>query len=131
MGCERFQVFVAQVGRRLASDHRLITEVSASIIATNPDLLADAIDDGPLTPRSPSAEVRPFTAKAVLASNCQAHHHRRRMTAMPDLFSIASEEAQGRRLQMLRTAFGPAIASLQLSARHRSHGEPRWPPAVR
>ena len=30
---------------------------------------------------------------------------------MPDLFSIASEEAQGRRLQMLRTAFGPAIAA--------------------
>ena len=30
---------------------------------------------------------------------------------MPDLFSIASEEAQSRRLQMLRTAFGPAIAA--------------------
>jgi P-type conjugative transfer ATPase TrbB len=33
------------------------------------------------------------------------------MTVMPDLFSVASEEAQGRRLQMLRTAFGPAIAT--------------------
>jgi type IV secretion system protein VirB11 len=33
------------------------------------------------------------------------------MTAMADLFSIAAEEAQGRRLQMLRTAFGPAIAA--------------------
>jgi len=31
--------------------------------------------------------------------------------AMADLFSIASEEARGRRLQMLRTAFGPAIAA--------------------
>jgi type IV secretion system protein TrbB len=30
---------------------------------------------------------------------------------MPDLFSFASQEAQGRRRQMLRTAFGPAIAA--------------------
>jgi type IV secretion system protein VirB11 len=33
------------------------------------------------------------------------------MTAMADLLAIASEEARGRRLQMLRTAFGPAIAA--------------------
>jgi hypothetical protein len=59
IGRERFQVFVAQVGRRLAGDHRLITEVLQSIVATNPDLLADAIDDGPLKPRATSAEIGP------------------------------------------------------------------------
>ena len=72
LGRERFQVFVAQVGRRLASDHRLITEVLESILATNPDLLAAAIDDDPLKSRSPAAEARPLTAKAVPASNGQA-----------------------------------------------------------
>jgi hypothetical protein len=72
LGRERFQVFVAQVGRRLASDHRLITEVLESILATNPDLLAAAIDDDPLKFRSPAAEVWPLTAKAVPAANGQA-----------------------------------------------------------
>jgi hypothetical protein len=71
LGRERFQVFVAQVGRRLATDHRLISEVLESIVATNPDLLADAIDDGPLKPRSTGAEVRPLTAKSVPSSNGQ------------------------------------------------------------
>jgi type IV secretion system protein VirB11 len=37
---------------------------------------------------------------------------RRRAAAMPDLFAHAgAEEAEGRRRQMLRTAFGPAIAA--------------------
>ena len=30
---------------------------------------------------------------------------------MADLFSLAAEQAQGRRRQMLRTAFGPTIAA--------------------
>jgi hypothetical protein len=39
-------------------------------------------------------------------------HPRGRATAMGDLFSLpAAEEAQGRRRQMLRTAFGPTIAA--------------------
>jgi hypothetical protein len=72
LGRERFRVFVAQVGRRLAGDHRLITEVLESIVATNPDLLADAIDDGLVKSRSPGAEIRPFEAKPTSASNGQA-----------------------------------------------------------
>ena len=71
LGSERFQVFVAQVGRRLASDHRLITEVLESIVATNPNLLADAVDDGPLRSLSSAAEARP-PASPVSASNGQA-----------------------------------------------------------
>lgn len=72
LGRERFQVFVAQVGRRLASDHRLITEVLESIVATNPDLLADAIDDGLVKARSPGAGIRPFEANSDPKSNGQA-----------------------------------------------------------
>jgi hypothetical protein len=48
LGRERFQVFVAQVGRRLATDHRLVSEVLETIAANNPDLFATAADDAPL-----------------------------------------------------------------------------------
>jgi predicted transcriptional regulator len=51
LGKERFQVFVAQVGRRLAGDHRLVSEVLESIAADNPDLFATATDDAPLKSR--------------------------------------------------------------------------------
>jgi hypothetical protein len=72
VGRERFQVFVAQVGRRLAGDHRLITEVLESIVATNPNLLADAVDDGPLRSLSSAVEFRPPTTSPASASNGQA-----------------------------------------------------------
>lgn len=67
IGRQRFETFVAQVGRRLASDQRLVSEVLESIVANNPDLLAAAIDDAPSPPRSretsPGGEVRPFPSK--------------------------------------------------------------------
>jgi len=59
LGRERFQVFVAQIGRRLASDHRLVSEVLEKIADTNPDLFATASDDAPLKnrpPQSPTSE---------------------------------------------------------------------------
>ena len=40
LGRERFEVFVAQVGRRLASDQRLVSEVLETIVDSNPDLFA-------------------------------------------------------------------------------------------
>ncbi len=46
VGRQRFEVFVAQVGRRLASDNRLVSEVLESIAAHNPDLFGAALDDG-------------------------------------------------------------------------------------
>lgn len=45
VGRERFQVFVAQVGRRLGSDRRLVSEVLESIVAENPGLFASAATD--------------------------------------------------------------------------------------
>ena len=51
LGKERFQVFVAQIGRRLASDRRLVSEVLESIAAHSPDLLATIGEDVPLKVR--------------------------------------------------------------------------------
>jgi predicted DNA-binding protein len=53
LGKERFQVFVAQIGRRLASDRRLVSEILESIAAHSPDLLTTIGDDVPL--RAPPA----------------------------------------------------------------------------
>lgn len=55
LGKERFHVFVAQVGRRLASDHRLVSEVLESIAENEPDLFATASDDAPLKRRNADA----------------------------------------------------------------------------
>lgn len=60
LGRERFQVFVAQVGRQLAGDQRLVSEVLESIAFTNPDLFATAGDDAPLKaqPASATTDIR-------------------------------------------------------------------------
>jgi predicted DNA-binding protein len=59
LGKQRFEVFVAQIGRRLASDRRLVSEVLESIAHHNPDLFATATDDAPLKPRPQKAAQRP------------------------------------------------------------------------
>jgi predicted transcriptional regulator len=51
LGRERFQVFVAQIGRRLAGEQRLVSEVLETIAANEPDLFATAGDDAPLKNR--------------------------------------------------------------------------------
>lgn len=50
LGKERFQAFVAQVGRQLASDQRLVSEVLEVIASEHPDLFATAGLDTPLRP---------------------------------------------------------------------------------
>src|SRR5262245_54979286 len=52
LGKERFQVLLAQVGRRLAQDHRLVSEMLETIAANEPDLFATASEDTPLRNRS-------------------------------------------------------------------------------
>ena len=52
LGRERFDVFVAQVGRRLAGDQRLVSEVLESIANNEPDLFATATDDAALHRRT-------------------------------------------------------------------------------
>jgi len=55
LGKERFQVFVAQIGRRLVSDRRVVSAVLESIAVHNPDLLATLGDDKPLKARTEPA----------------------------------------------------------------------------
>ncbi|MFM9850382.1 MAG: CopG family transcriptional regulator [Hyphomicrobiaceae bacterium] len=59
LGRQRFEVFVAQIGRRLASDRRLVSDVLESIAVHNPDLFATATDDAPLKPPPPKSQLRP------------------------------------------------------------------------
>lgn len=44
LGRQRFQVFVAEIGRRVAENQRLVTEVLESIAVHQPDLFAASID---------------------------------------------------------------------------------------
>jgi len=45
LGKERFEVFIAQVGRRLAQDQNLIAEVLDRIVENRPDLFTGAASD--------------------------------------------------------------------------------------
>jgi len=51
LGKERYEVFVTQIGKRLAGNHRLVSEVLETIAANQPDLFATASDDAPLKAR--------------------------------------------------------------------------------
>lgn len=62
LGKERFQVFVAQIGRRLAGDQRLVSEVLETIAINEPDLFATADDDAPLKRRPASRNGQAFEA---------------------------------------------------------------------
>jgi hypothetical protein len=60
LGKERFQVFVDQIGRRLASDRRLVSEVLESIAVHNPDLLTTIGNDVlPKVRPAPSGDTAP------------------------------------------------------------------------
>jgi predicted DNA-binding protein len=48
LGKERFSIFVAQIGRRIASDRRLVADVMESVSRNDPDLFASPPDDAPL-----------------------------------------------------------------------------------
>jgi AcrR family transcriptional regulator len=74
IGRQRFEVFVAQVGRRLASDHRLVSEVLESIAAHNPDLFGTAADDAaPAKTDPPSSGPAAQTNGAVPPSGGRGH----------------------------------------------------------
>jgi hypothetical protein len=51
LGKQRFEVFVAQIGRRLASDRGLVMDVLESIASHRPDLFATATDDMTVRPQ--------------------------------------------------------------------------------
>jgi len=55
LGKERFQMFVTQIGRRIASDRRLVSDDLESIAVNDPELFAVAADDAPLEARPSNA----------------------------------------------------------------------------
>ena len=62
LGHERFQVFVAQVGKQLAGDQRLVSEVLETIVTQKLDLFAVAGVDAPTKPRM--ANIEQFVPKS-------------------------------------------------------------------
>src|SRR5262249_5270330 len=68
LGRQRFEVFVAQIGRRLASDRRLVYDVLESIAAHKPDLFATATDDMVV---KPSAAVSSAPTVVTIKTNGQ------------------------------------------------------------
>jgi predicted DNA-binding protein len=59
LGRERFEVFVTQIGRRITSDHRLVSEVMESIVHNDPDLFASPPDDQRPETQTPGAAEGP------------------------------------------------------------------------
>ena len=64
LGKERYAVFVTEIGKRLAGNHRLASEVLETIAANQPDLFATAPDgraspavNGPRTDARPQQDV--------------------------------------------------------------------------
>jgi predicted DNA-binding protein len=76
LGKERFQVFVAQIGRRLASDRRLVSDVLENIAVNDPDLFVLATDDAPLKarPANPDASGDKPNARASATPATEKRH---------------------------------------------------------
>lgn len=53
LGRERFDVFVGEIGRRIAENQRLVTDVLATITVNQPDLFATAPNDTSSSSRPP------------------------------------------------------------------------------
>jgi len=54
LGNQRFEFFVAQVGRRLAGGQNIVSEVLERIVANDPDLFARDLDEAQMLPKSRS-----------------------------------------------------------------------------
>ena len=75
LGRQRFEVFVAQVGRRLASDQRLVSEILESIAAHKPDLFSTPDDEAaPVSNGSKPAEANAANGDARTDKAGEPHH---------------------------------------------------------
>jgi AcrR family transcriptional regulator len=82
LGRQRFQVFVAQVGRRLAGDRRLISEVLETIANNDPDLFAVA--DGAPASRGGVVAPPPADAEAGGVSGASGAYAASNAPAVPE-----------------------------------------------
>jgi hypothetical protein len=66
LGRERFEMFVVQVGKRIASGGRLVADVMQRVSTANPDLFARDLEEGaPLGPRSAGHDSDPRATDAT------------------------------------------------------------------
>ena len=66
LGRQRFQIFVAQIGKRVASGGRLVTEVMEKVSQSNPDLFVRNSEEGaPLGKQTPMDDTRSRAADAL------------------------------------------------------------------
>ena len=66
LGRERFEMFVVQVGKRIASGGRLVADVMERVSITKPDLFARDLEEGaPLGSRAPNHESEPRARDAT------------------------------------------------------------------
>lgn len=56
LGAQRFEFFIAQVGRRLAGGQNIVGEVLERIVANDPDLFADDLDETAMLPKHARGE---------------------------------------------------------------------------
>ena len=69
-------MFVAEVGRQLAGDQRLVSEVLESIVANNPDLFGTAGIDAPRrSPQTPAIVAAVTTLKAHGSNSSEGNNH--------------------------------------------------------
>jgi hypothetical protein len=105
LGRERFEMFVAQVGRRVASGGRLVADVMERVSTSNPDPFFRNLEEGaPLG--QPAAEERAYPRAMEATASRQHSPEGREEVSNVDLLSPGFRE----RRCMLRTAIGPAIA---------------------
>jgi hypothetical protein len=57
VGRKRYEVFVREIAKRVASDTGLVTEVMRTIVATHPDLAARAMAEAAARERSASGQL--------------------------------------------------------------------------
>jgi AcrR family transcriptional regulator len=74
LGRQRFEVFVAQVGRRLAGDNRLVSEVLESIRDNNPDLFGTAVDDPVAASPVPNPHPTPTKLNGIAPPATESDH---------------------------------------------------------
>jgi hypothetical protein len=72
LGRERFEMFVAQVGRRVASGGRLVAEVLDKVTSTNPDLFTRSLEEGAPLGAAASQQTRSDDAPGQLPGQSSA-----------------------------------------------------------
>jgi hypothetical protein len=72
LGRERFEIFVAQIGKRVASGGRLVADVMERVSQSNPDLFVRNLEEG--APLGPQTRVNDTKSRAADATGEPPEH---------------------------------------------------------